>query len=44
MASGGEEKLRLSLDRVTYWVGVGAQASSTVERLVGEAKAKVVAA
>lgn len=44
VASEKDEALRLALDRVTYWIGVGAQPSETVTRLVGEAKAKVVAA
>jgi small subunit ribosomal protein S16 len=30
-------------DRVTYWSGVGAQLSPTVQRLVDTAKAKVAA-
>lgn len=34
MARGGEEGLRLSTDRLTYWTGVGAQMSPTVQRLV----------
>ncbi|MEO3693717.1 MULTISPECIES: 30S ribosomal protein S16 [unclassified Roseateles] len=38
VASGAAEKLRVALDRVTYWTGVGAQVSPTVERLVGESK------
>lgn len=38
MAAGGEQGLRVSLDRVTYWAGVGAQLSPTVTRLVGQAK------
>ena len=41
MASGAEEPLRVALDRVTYWQGVGAQASPTVLRLLATAKAKV---
>jgi small subunit ribosomal protein S16 len=44
MASGGEQPLNVAFDRVTYWTGVGAQMSPTVARLVGEAKAKQVAA
>jgi small subunit ribosomal protein S16 len=44
VASGGEEPLRVAMDRVTYWSGVGAQLSPTVARLVEQAKAKVVAA
>ncbi len=38
MAAGGEQPLRLALDRVTYWTGVGAQVSPTVARLVDQAK------
>ena len=34
IAKEGEEKLRIAQDRLTYWQGVGAQASSTVERLL----------
>ena len=34
IAKGGEEGLRIVQDRLTYWVGVGAQASPTVERLI----------
>ena len=38
-AKEGEEKLRVAQDRLTYWKGVGAQASPTVERLLKEAPA-----
>jgi small subunit ribosomal protein S16 len=38
MAAGGEQGLRLSLDRITYWHGVGAQLSPTVQRLVDQAQ------
>lgn len=38
VASGAAESLRVAQDRVTYWKGVGAQLSPTVERLVGNAK------
>ena len=38
MAAGGEQPLRLALDRVTHWTGVGARLSPTVERLVGQAR------
>ncbi|MCE3270822.1 30S ribosomal protein S16 [Ramlibacter sp.] len=34
LAKDGEEKLRVAQDRLTYWRGVGAQASPTVERLL----------
>lgn len=44
VASGKAESLRVAMDRVTYWQGVGAQLSPTAERLVGEAKAKLTAA
>ncbi len=38
VASGGEEALRVVMDRVTHWAGVGAQLSPTVARLVDQAK------
>jgi small subunit ribosomal protein S16 len=41
MASGNEESLRVVFDRVAYWKSVGAQASPTVERLLGQAQKKV---
>jgi small subunit ribosomal protein S16 len=44
MAAGGEESLRVVFDRVNYWQGVGAQASDTVLRLLGQAKKKAVGA
>jgi small subunit ribosomal protein S16 len=34
VAKDGEEKLRVAQDRLTYWRGVGAQASPSVERLL----------
>ena len=34
VAAGGEEPLRIALDRVSYWQGVGAQLSPAVARLV----------
>jgi small subunit ribosomal protein S16 len=37
LARGGEESLRLAQDRLTYWLGVGAQTSETVERLIKQA-------
>jgi small subunit ribosomal protein S16 len=40
IAKGGEEGLRIAQDRLTYWRGVGAQASPTVERLINQAAAK----
>ena len=42
-ARGGEESIRIAQDRLTYWTGVGAQASPTVERLVKQAAATATA-
>lgn len=36
-AKGAEQGLRIAQDRLTYWTGVGAQASPTVERLIKQA-------
>jgi small subunit ribosomal protein S16 len=45
VASGAEQPLRVALDRVTYWEGVGARTSPTVKRLlVDAAKAQVAPA
>ncbi len=44
MASGQEEPLRVVFDRVTYWKSVGAQASTTVQRLLDTAAKKAVGA
>ena len=41
MAAGAEQPLRVALDRITYWTGVGAQMSSTVTRLVDQARKAV---
>jgi small subunit ribosomal protein S16 len=38
VASGAEQPLRVALERVSYWAGVGAQLSPTVARLVEVAK------
>ncbi|MEO9946286.1 MAG: 30S ribosomal protein S16 [Paraglaciecola sp.] len=37
-AQGREERLRLDLDRVDHWVGVGAGLSDRVARLVKDAQ------
>ncbi len=37
IAAGGEEGLRIAQDRLSYWVGVGAQTSPTVDRLIKQA-------
>ena len=44
VANSGEENIRIALDRVQHWTGVGAQLSPAVARLVKEYSAKVAAA
>ena len=44
MAAGGEQPLRVAMDRITYWTGNGALLSPTVQRLVQQAKAATPAA
>jgi small subunit ribosomal protein S16 len=44
LAKGGEETLRIAQDRLTYWQGVGAQPSETVDRLIKQAAKSAVAA
>jgi small subunit ribosomal protein S16 len=43
VARGSEESLRVDLDRVDYWVGVGAQMSERVAALVKKARAEAQA-
>jgi len=38
VARGQEERLRVDLERVDYWTGVGAQVSERVQSLVSEAR------
>ncbi|MEM5529758.1 30S ribosomal protein S16 [Gammaproteobacteria bacterium AS21] len=38
LAQGQEESLRISLDRVEYWMSKGAQPSERVAQLIKEAK------
>ena len=38
VARGQEERLRLDLERIDCWTGVGAQLSDRVEKLVSEAR------
>ena len=38
MAAANEQPLRVAMDRMTHWVGVGAQPSPTVKRLFEQAK------
>jgi small subunit ribosomal protein S16 len=42
VASGNAESLRISLDRIAHWTGVGAQMSPTVDRLLKQAKKAAV--
>ena len=44
IATDKEEGLRIAQDRLTYWKGVGAQASPTVERLLKQGARKAPAA
>ena len=37
IAKDNEESIRIAQDRLTYWRGVGAQPSPTVERLIKQA-------
>jgi small subunit ribosomal protein S16 len=37
MAAEGEEKLRIAMDRVSFWRSHGAQLSDTVRRLIRQA-------
>ena len=43
VATEKEEGLRIAQDRLTYWTGVGAQVSPTVERLVKQLSKKTAA-
>jgi small subunit ribosomal protein S16 len=38
VARGQEERLRIDLDRIDHWVGLGAQLSDRVAQLVKDAK------
>jgi small subunit ribosomal protein S16 len=37
-AQGNSTELVINLERVNYWIGVGAKATETVARLIGKAK------
>jgi len=39
LAQGQEESLRLDMDRIEHWVGLGAQTSERVTKLIEQAKA-----
>jgi small subunit ribosomal protein S16 len=43
LARGQEERLRLDLERVDYWTGVGAQLSERVQNLVTQARSSAAA-
>ena len=43
MAKGGEERLRIALDRVDHWVGKGAQTSERVGTLLKGYRKEVAA-
>ena len=43
LAKGQEERLRLDLERVDYWTGVGAQVSERVQNLVSQARSSAAA-
>ena len=38
IATGQEETVRIDLDRIEYWVGVGAQVSDRVAKIVKDAQ------
>ncbi|MCG6938851.1 MAG: 30S ribosomal protein S16 [Gammaproteobacteria bacterium] len=39
-ATGGEQRLAIDMDRITYWTSVGAQTSDRVSSLIKQAKAE----
>lgn len=38
LAKGDEQRLRVDLDRIDYWLSVGAQPSERVNQLIGTAR------
>ena len=38
LAQGDEQRLRVDLDRIDYWLSVGAQPSDRVNQLIGAAR------
>ncbi|MGC3875115.1 30S ribosomal protein S16 [Halomonas sp. GXIMD04776] len=44
VARGQEERLRVDLDRISHWQGLGAQASERVVELIKEARKQQAAA
>jgi small subunit ribosomal protein S16 len=43
-ATGGEESVRIDIDRIDYWLGQGAQPSDTVAELVKQYRKQQAAA
>ncbi len=43
-ATGGEQRLRIALDRVDHWVGLGAQPSERVAKLLKDYRKEAVEA
>ena len=43
VARGSEEELRINIDRVDYWLSVGAQPTEKVRRLVTRARKQAAA-
>ncbi len=39
IAKGGEERLRINMERINYWVGTGAQPSERVAALIKQHQA-----
>ena len=42
IATGSEERLRVDLSRVDYWIGVGAQVSTRVASLVKDCRTRAL--
>ena len=44
LAKGDEQRMRLDLDRIDYWLSVGAQPSERASHLIGVARREAAAA
>ena len=44
LAKGDEQRMRLDLDRIDYWLSVGAQPSERASQLIGVARREAAAA
>ena len=42
-ATGGEEKIRIDIDRIDHWIAQGAQPTDTVAKLVKDFRKKAAA-